>query len=179
MEAFALDPVDEMCARVRARWAAADRRRANAAWWCPDTATVPRTPPHVLMGALANEFDAYAAHRHAIDTASQHAQPIADANPVSSCPRSGIVPPVGHVSSSTQPSSLAGRRVWVAVAISAAAIVLLIALVGLALAPSMRARADGRNDRDDDDDAESDGTHDMRALNGTMQIGTIRGRGDV
>lgn len=145
MEAFALDPVDEMCARVRARWAAADRRRANEAWWCADMANVPRTPPHVLMNALVGEFDAYAEHRRSTEAAVVAPAVCEDTPPV--CPRSGITPPTKCLPST---SSMHKRRVWVAVAISAAAIALLIALVALALAPVVRARVDDQTGRDDD-----------------------------
>nr|UMO79533.1 hypothetical protein [Pandoravirus aubagnensis] len=157
MEAFALDPVDEMCARVRARWAAADRRRANAAWWCADTATVPRTPPHVLMNALAGEFDAYAAHRRSTETAAAtvDAAPIVYAAAPTTRLRPKLTPPAKQLSLT---SSAQKHRIWVAVAISAAAIALLIALVALALAPIVRAHVDDQTTDHNDDVSDSTGT---------------------
>nr|UDO47777.1 hypothetical protein [Pandoravirus massiliensis] len=144
MEAFALDPVDEMSARVRARWAAADRRRANASWWCVDTATVPRTPPHVLMSALAGEFDAYAAHRQLIKSAATESATCPNIAPAYHRPEQRLAPN-GRSASTTTAAASERRRIWVAVVIGAAAIALLVALVGLALAPAVRARADERN----------------------------------
>lgn len=147
MEVFAPDPVDEMAARVRARWSAADRRRTNGAWWCADTATVPRTPPEVLMDALADEFDAYAAHRRSVDCAS--------VTPRLACGASATPGSVAAAAASTRSCAEAPRpdrrRLWAALALGALAVVLVLLLVGLALAPAWRAR--DRQDAGDDDPA--------------------------
>ncbi|AVK74702.1 hypothetical protein pqer_cds_280 [Pandoravirus quercus] len=152
MEVFAPDPVDEMAARVRARWSAADRRRANVAWWCADTATVPRTPPTVLMDALAGEFDAYAAHRRTVDCAV--------ALPDPACKQGGATLQIPTDSAAaTRPSSgpmarprVDHARLWVALAIGAVAVLLVLLLVGLALGPLWRARNQPDATQDDDDD---------------------------
>lgn len=156
MEIFAPDPVDQMAARVRARWSAADRRRAHAAWWCADTATVPRTPPAVLMGALAGEFDAYAAHRRAADCATALSETACGQGPA---PETAAGRPVSGVAAATTPTaSRADRnRLWVALAVGVVAVLLILLLVGLALGPAWRARnqrdvTDGRDDGPADDD---------------------------
>lgn len=56
------DPVEAMVARTHARWTASQRRASGDAWWCPETATVPRIPPSVLAGEMAREFRSYAVH---------------------------------------------------------------------------------------------------------------------
>ncbi|AJF98186.1 hypothetical protein TW95_gp1452 [Pandoravirus inopinatum] len=142
-----------MAARVRARWSATDRRRANVAWWCADTATVPRTPPTVLMDALAGEFDAYAAHRRTIDCAVTLPDPA--------CEQGGAVlqTPLDAVTTARPSSGLTTRprtdhaRLWVALAMGAVAVLLVLLLVGLALGPLWRAR-------NQPDAAQDDGTGD-------------------
>jgi hypothetical protein len=141
MQVFVPDPVDEMTARVRARWLAAERRRTNSAWWCDATANVPRTPPAVLMSALADEFDAYAAHRQTVDCAGIFLSVPSDGP----CPESAATDTV----SSPRVPVLAGRagakpgrdRTWLGVALCVLALALILLLVGLALGPLWRARS--------------------------------------
>ncbi|AGO83882.1 hypothetical protein psal_cds_290 [Pandoravirus salinus] len=161
MEVFAPDPVDEMAARVHARWSAADRRRANVAWWCPDTATVPRTPPSVLMDALAGEFDAYAAHRRTIDCAA--------AVPDATCQQAATLQAPADLAATATARSSSGTatrprtdrtRLCIALAVGAAAVLLVLLLVGLALGPVWRARNQAvtvREGNDDDDGDSPDG----------------------
>lgn len=153
MEIFAPDPVDQMAARVRARWSAADRRRAHAAWWCADTATVPRTPPAVLMGALAGEFDAYAAHRRAADCATALPGAACEQGPTREAAAGRAVADAAATTTSTAPRA-DHRRLWVALAVGIVAVLLVLLLVGLALGPAWRAQNqhNAADDHDDDDD---------------------------
>nr|UMO78274.1 hypothetical protein [Pandoravirus belohorizontensis] len=158
MEIFAPDPVDQMAARVRARWSAADRRRAHASWWCAETATVPRTPPAVLMGALAGEFDAYAAHRRAADCATALSETPCQQGPTPEMAAGRAVSGTAAVTTSAA-SRADHNHLWVALAVGVVAVLIILLLVGLALGPAWRTRnqrdaADGHDeDLADNDDA--------------------------
>ena len=152
MDVFAPDPVDAMGARVRARWIAVDRRAAGGARWCADAATVPRTPPGVLMAALDGEFDAYDAHRRrAVDSACaiEYAPP----------PPVPLPPPPSSSSSSSWVTDAAARdrvlRWGLTAAAAIAALGIVCALVALALSSVARSDPKRQARHGDEDEGEA------------------------
>jgi hypothetical protein len=149
MDAFCLDPVDEMEARVRARWCAASRRVAGRAWWCADTAAVPRIPPSVLQRAIAKEWDAYAAHR---DRGLLSSPLPADDVPSTGCD-AAAAETLRRGAECAQHDGDRTRlmRVLVAAAVVAGAVALLAGLVVLAMRSALdRTQKDDRGPPDDD-----------------------------
>lgn len=108
------------------------------------------------MGALAGEFDAYAAHRRAADCATALSETACEQGPT---PEMATGRAVSAAASTATPmaSRADHRRLWVALAVGVVAVLLILLLVGLALGPVWRARnqhdaADGH----DEDHADSD-----------------------